>query len=114
MQLLQRRYQIHPALFQQIIRWVDKALASPRALTVMLVPGDSSTKASQRMLYEATAILFLKERIKFDSEKSGAKFASWLALFNGTVADSARLRRIDLGFVLAHAPIDELRYLKTA
>jgi site-specific DNA-methyltransferase (adenine-specific) len=85
---------------QQIIRWVEKALASP-ATTVMLVPGDSSTIASQRMLAAATAILFLDRRIKFDHEKAGAKFPSWLVLFNGIAADLARLHRLKLGFVAA-------------
>jgi hypothetical protein len=67
----------------------------------MLVPSDCSTKASQRVLNEATAILFVGKRWKFGGEKSGAKFASWLVLLNGTAADVARLRGLKLGFVVA-------------
>jgi phage N-6-adenine-methyltransferase len=89
-----------------IKKWVNKALRSRQALTVMLVPGDSSTKASQRMLYNATAILFLNERLKFDNEPSGAKFANWLVLFNGTQADVERMRQLDLGFVMVNRTHD--------
>jgi phage N-6-adenine-methyltransferase len=59
--------------------WVTKALPHKCA---MLLPGDCSTVAGQSALHNATAILFLNRRLKFDNEPSGAKFSSWVAFFN--------------------------------
>jgi phage N-6-adenine-methyltransferase len=97
----------------QLMRWVEKAL-SESAVTVLLVPGDSSTKASQRLLTEATGILFLDARIKFDSERSGAKFASWLVLCNGTERDLDHLAALELGIVYAATRGIHLKRAKAA
>ncbi|MDE2232882.1 MAG: adenine methyltransferase [Patescibacteria group bacterium] len=84
----------------QLFQWVWKAYEQPVATTVMLLPGDCSTKAGQFTLRCATAVLFLAQRLKFDNEKNGAKFASWIALFGGTRQDKDKLIRLCLGVVL--------------
>lgn len=52
-----------------------------------------------RFTLDAAAILFIDKRFAFDDEKSSAKFCSWLALFNGSAKDIARLRKLNMGVV---------------
>jgi len=83
----------------QLYQWVEKANSEMGACSLLLIPGDCSTKASQSALALATAILFIDKRLAFDDEKSSAKFCSWLALFNGSAKDIARLRKLNMGVV---------------
>jgi phage N-6-adenine-methyltransferase len=88
----------------QLVKWVEKAAIDstcyPGATTLMLLPADNSTVAGQAALRAAKAILFLDQRLAFDDEKSGAKFASWLVLFGGGRREVANLHLLDLGVVL--------------
>lgn len=84
-----------------LLKFVDKAIDEMHvATTCMLIPGDCSTKASQRALECATAILFINKRLAFDDEDNGAKFCNWLALFGGKRRNIASLVLLDLGAVL--------------
>lgn len=82
-----------------LLHWVEKAVKS-HATTIMLLPGDSSTLASQYVLERVTAVLFVRGRLMFDNETAGAKFPSWIVLFHGTRRDVMRLRNLNLGVVL--------------
>lgn len=73
----------------QLKQWVLAAIRNRYATTLMLTPADCSTVAGQLALNYATNICFISERLRFDEEKSGAKFASWLVLFDR----SERIRR---------------------
>lgn len=84
----------------QLLQWVTKAQTQPMTTTVMLLPADSSTYAGQYTAMYAGAILLVNRRLRFDNEKSVAKFASWIALFNGTRQDRDKLIRLCLGVVL--------------
>jgi len=84
----------------QLVKWVTKALESPNATILMLLPGDCSTKAGQLALSNSSGVLFLDRRLSFDNEPQGAKFASWLVLFNGDIRDRRKLYGLDLGVVL--------------
>jgi len=84
----------------QLIQWVAKALCSPLATVLMLIPADCSTKAGQMALQGSNAVLMLNKRLAFDEEKSGAKFANWLCLFGGGADDREKLRKLGLGTVV--------------
>lgn len=88
----------------EIVKWVTKAAKSPRATSLLLLPGDCSTVAGQLTLKRASAVLFVRCRLKFEgdnpAEKSAAKFCNWLALFHGSRWNRMRLRNLDLGVVL--------------
>ena len=85
----------------QLFKWVEKASREhdPQPV-VMLIPGDTSTQATQLALKTANTILFLNRRLKFDNESQGAKFASWVVVWGGTKAQVSVLDALDLGVVL--------------
>lgn len=85
----------------QLCWWVHKAIDSaPSATTVMLLPGDCSTKAGQLALRHAITILFLDRCLAFDDEPAGAKFCSWIVVFGGDrLSARASLASLNLGIV---------------
>lgn len=80
----------------QLVQWVKKAIESP-CVTIMLIPGDCSTKASQLALREACTILFLDKRIAFDEEAAGAKFCNWIVAFKERHKHTGLLEDLNLG-----------------
>jgi len=83
----------------QLRQWIQKASDSA-AVSVLLIPGDCSTVASQLALATATEICFLNQRLRFDDEGNGAKFCNWLVLFDCLGWYRSRLRGLNLGAVL--------------
>lgn len=86
---------------------------SENAQTLLLMPSDNSTEAGQFALKHAAAILFLNKRYTFGgcdpNEKSGAKFANWLVLYDSNFwrvllpnrrRNVATLHLLDMGVVL--------------
>lgn len=90
----------------QLLKWVEHAHAAQGATIVMLLPGDSSTRAGQYVLRHARAIIFLKKRLKFRDDngvlpKSGAAFASWIAIFGDFSQEQYdALDDLNLGYIL--------------
>jgi phage N-6-adenine-methyltransferase len=71
----------------QLIKWLKKAAEEQKLgnTTVVLVPGDTSTKWYQDgiLKQDRVSVQPVYQRLKFDNAGSGAKFASHIVIFWG-------------------------------
>lgn len=74
---------MNPPYGREQIKWIEKASES-KSITVCLIPARPDTKVWQNIIFKhASAICFIKGRLKFGNSKDSAPFPSALVVFGG-------------------------------
>lgn len=90
---------VNPPYGSEQKKWIDKALAETRSVSVFLIPARVDTKLWQEVIFKkASHICFIKGRIKFIDPATGKKtnpspFPSALVLFNANFFERKNFRR---------------------
>ena len=79
--------------YSQIDKWVEKAwgLATCSRIVVLLIPSRTDTRWFQDYAPMATAIYFIKGRVKFVGGNASAPFPSMVVVFGGSHAKTPEI-----------------------
>ena len=89
-----------PYLRGQIKKWIEKAVeevewSSRAGRVVMVLPCDPSTRWFKHVWVHARALWFASGRFKFNGMKTGARFATLVAIFQSIRVDYLLLARLE-------------------
>jgi hypothetical protein len=76
---------MNPPYGTEIGKWIKKGYEQSRKgkVVVMLIPSRTDTRYWHDYIMKANEVWFLKGRLKFDDQKSGAPFPSAIVIFRG-------------------------------